>query len=268
MTPPSPRPAPRAARLVRMDLEAVRDELYGLTPQEFTPARDARAAEARSSGQRELAAAIKQLKRPSQAAWLANVLARQRPHRVDELLLLGDRLRDAQRRLAGEELKELARAGHGTVAELVTDVERLAASAGQRPGPASLRQLQETLDAGLADREAGRALREGCLTVALSYAGLGSPVGDDGDERAGAPSAERATARSRARRAEAERRVAELTAELQSAERRRDRVREQIDELEHQLRQVKAQEADAARSIDELQAAIAAVSREMDETEG
>lgn len=244
------------------------NELYGLTPQEFTPARDARAAEARSSGQRELAAAIKQLKRPSQPAWLANVLARQRPHRMDELLLLGDRLREAQRRLAGEELKELARAGHAVVAELVSDAERLAASAGQRPSPASLRQLQETLDAGLADPEAGRALRAGCLTVALSYAGLGSPVGVDDGERDGESSAERRSDRSRTKRAEVERRIAQLTAELQSAERRRERVREQIDELERQLRQVRAQESDADASIDELQAAIEAAAREMDEGTG
>ena len=244
-------------------------ELYGLTPAEFTPARDARVAEARSTGRRELASAIKQLRRPSQAAWLANVLARQRPHRLDELLLLGDRLREAQSRLAAAELKELARAGHGVVAELVADAERLAAAAGQRPSPASLRQLQETLDAGLADPEAGRALRAGCLTVALSYAGLGSPVADGGDDgRPAEISGERSAEQSRARRAEAERRIAELTAELQSAERRRDRIREQIDELDRQLRQVRAQESDAGRDIDELQAAITAASQEMDQTAG
>ena len=251
-----------------MDLEAVRSELYGLTPPEFTPARDARAAEARGAGERELAAAIKQLKRPSPAAWLANLLARHRPHRLDELLLLGDRLREAQRRLAGEELKELARASHGVVAELVADAERLAASAGQQPSPGSLRQLQETLDAGLADPDAGRALRAGCLTVALSYAGLGSPVGDDDDGPPGEVSAESSAQQSRAKRAGLERRIAELTAELQSAERLRDRIREQIDELDRQLRQVRNQESDAERTIDELHAAIAAASREIDEAAG
>jgi len=134
-----------------MDLEAVCSELYGLSPSEFTPARDAMAAQTRTSGDRELATAIKQLKRPSQAAWLANLLARQRPHRVDELLLLGDRLRDAQRRLAGEDLRELARTGHKVIAELVREAQHLAAAVGQRPSPSALRQLQETLDASLAD---------------------------------------------------------------------------------------------------------------------
>ena len=246
-----------------MDVEAVCDELYGLSPQEFTAARDARAAEARRAGERELAATIKQLKRPSQAAWLANLLARERPHRVDELLLIGDRLRDAQRRLAGEDLKELARTGHRVVAELVAEAERAAAAAGQRPSPSALRQLQETLDAGLADPEAGRAVREGRLTVALSYAGLGSTGvpgdGDPGADDAAAGAAERA----KAARLDRDRRVAELTAELQSAQRRRERVREQIEELEHQLRQVQAQASDADRRVEELEAAIAAADAEL-----
>lgn len=246
-----------------MGIQAVCDELYGLTPPEFTPARDARAAEARRAGERELAATIKQLKRPSQAAWLANLLARQRPHRVDELILIGDRLRDAQRRLAGDDLKELARTGHRLVAELVADAERAAVAAGHRPSPSALRQLQETLDAGLADPDAGRAVRAGRLTVALSYAGLGSP-GDSGDEGPGPDHTQTSmAARARAARAEREKRVAELTAELQSAHRRRDRVREQIEELEHQLRQVQAQAQDADHNIEELEAAIAAANAEL-----
>lgn len=246
-----------------MDLQAVCDELYGLIPSEFTPARDSRAAEARSAGERELAATIKQLKRPSLAAWLANLLARQRPHRIDELLLLGDRLRDAQRRLAGDELKELARAGHAVIAELVRDAERLATSAGQPPSPAALRQLQETLDAGLADPDSGRTVRAGHLTVALSYAGLGS-VGDDGTDEAKVRDAEQgAVEEAKAARAAWEKRVAELTAELQSAHRHRDRIREQIEEMDRQLRQVHAQESDADRRIGELEAAIAAATDEM-----
>ena len=246
-----------------MDLAAVCDELYGLTPPEFTPARDARAAEARSSGQRELAAAIKQLKRPSLAAWLANLLARQRPHRIDELLLLGDRLRDAQRRLAGDELKELARAGHAVIAELVRDAERLASSAGHHPSPAALRQLQETLDAGLADPDAGRAVRAGHLTVALSYAGLGS-LGDERTDEHNVRDAEQRTRdEAKAARAASEKRVAELTAELQSAHRHRERIREQIEELDRQLRQVHAQESDSDRRVGELEAAIAAATDEM-----
>ena len=240
-----------------MELEAVCDELYGLKPADFTAARDTRAAEARRSGDPQLATAVKQLRRPSQAAWLANILSRQRPHRIDELLQLGDRLRDAQRRLAGEELKDLARRGHAVVAEMVADAERLATAAGQRPSPSALRQLQETLDAGLADQDAGRAVREGHLTIALSYAGLGSPTFGDGGAVDPDTSERRAAQQAQALRATSEKRIAELTAELQSAHRRRERIREQIGDLEHQLRQVRSQESDADEVITSLEAAIA-----------
>ena len=247
-----------------MDLEAVCDELYGLSPPEFTPARDAKAAEARKAGDRDLAAAIKQLKRPGQAAWLANVLARQRPHRVDELLLLGDRLRDAQRRLAGDEMKELARAGHAVVGDLVPEADRLAVAAGQRTSPGALRQLQETLDAALADPDAGQALRAGRLTVPLSYAGLGSLVDTEPEGHHVDENEARASEQARAARAESERRVAELTAELQSAHRRRDRIGEQMEELQRQLRQVQAQGSDVDRVIQKLEADISEATGEME----
>jgi hypothetical protein len=249
-----------------VDLQAVGQELYGLSPAEFTAARDTKAAEARRSGDRDLAAAIKQLKRPGQAAWLANVLARHRPHRVDELLALGDRLRDSQRRLAGEEMKELARQGRRVVGELVDEAERLASPAGQRPSPSARRQLQETLEAALADPEAGRQVRAGQLAAPLSYAGLGS-VGDDGQTAAATAGREGLEAqRASAELHAAERRVAELTAELQSAHRLRDRVREQVEELERQLHQVGSQESEVAQHVEEIEAAIAVANRKVEET--
>lgn len=250
-----------------MDLSPVSAELYGLSPPEFTSARDAKAAQARKSGDRALAAAIKQLRRPNQAAWMANLLARDRPHRVDELLSLGDRLREAQSRLAGAELRELARQGHRVVVDLVGEAERLAVSSGHRPNASTLRQLQETLDAALADAEAGQAVRAGRLSAPLSYAGLGSVE----TEPPGSPTADRdrvAAEQASAAFHAAEQRVAELTAELQSAQRRRDRIRDQVEELERQLGQVRAQEADAVQTIEKLESAIATANVEMDRVRG
>ena len=50
----------------------IADELYALPLEEFTPARDARAKELK--GDKELAAAVKKLKKPSVAAWVVNLL--------------------------------------------------------------------------------------------------------------------------------------------------------------------------------------------------
>ena len=52
----------------------VADELYALTPAEFTAARDERARQVRAAGQRDEAAAIKKLARPTASAWLVNQL--------------------------------------------------------------------------------------------------------------------------------------------------------------------------------------------------
>lgn len=79
-----------------MDLDTVADELYGLTPAEFTAARDSRVADARRARDRELAVAVKALKRPSVGAWLANLLVRRGPDEVDRLLSLAADLREAR----------------------------------------------------------------------------------------------------------------------------------------------------------------------------
>ena len=94
------------------------DELYGLTPAEFIPRRDALAAEARKAGDRALAAEIKKLRRPTTGAWLANVLARQRRDQVAQLLDLGAALRQAQASLATSELRRLSQERHAVLSEL------------------------------------------------------------------------------------------------------------------------------------------------------
>lgn len=254
-----------------MDLDSVASELYGLRLADFTAARDARAAEARRAGNVQLGAAVKKLRRPSAAAWLANMLTRQRPAAVDDLLRIGIRLREAQERFSGPELKELAKQGHQIVAGLVADAERLATSGGSGPSRLALRQLQETLDAALLDRVAAEALRGGRLTVALSYAGLGDIATRAGHE-AGMPEAPTETTQAETEQARRERalaelsnaeaRVAELTAELQSAQRRYGRMQEQIDTVERQLQQARAQESQAARQIEDLQIALGTASRD------
>ncbi len=68
-----------------MDLESVSDELYSLPREEFTAARNTAAKRTGEQGDRELAKQMGALRRPSTAAWLANLLAREQP---DELSVL------------------------------------------------------------------------------------------------------------------------------------------------------------------------------------
>lgn len=149
------------------------DELYGLTPAEFVPRREALAAEARKAGDRALAAEIKKLRRPTTGAWLANVLARQRGDQVARLLDLGAALRQAQASLATRELRRLSQERHAVLSELEREARHLASHYGQAVSGAVAQELSATLDAALADPEAAGALRAGRLTTGLHYSGLG-----------------------------------------------------------------------------------------------
>jgi hypothetical protein len=156
-----------------VDLDSVANELYGLLPSKFTAARDAYVAEARGAGNRELAATIKILRKPSAGAWLANLLARQRSSEIEDLVSLGGQLRSAQDRLDGDKIRDLSNHRQQKVGILLSEARSLARQAGQSVSSSAMEDLAATLDAALADPEAAVALRTGRLTNGLHYSGLG-----------------------------------------------------------------------------------------------
>jgi len=157
-----------------LNIAQVADELYALVPGEFIAARDELAQQARSAGDRDLSAAIKQLRRPTVSAWLVNRLVREAADELDELLAMGEALREAQRTLAGERLRDLSAERRQRVGVLVQQAKRLAADAGQAIGAQVEREVAATLEAALADPGAADAVRSGRLNSALSYSGLGA----------------------------------------------------------------------------------------------
>jgi hypothetical protein len=157
--------------------EAIAQELYGLPMSEFTAARDREAAAARQAGDRALAGELKKLRRPTAGAWLTNQLVRQRGDDVTALLHLGAALRDAQARLATDDLRRLSQQGQQLVTALGREARQLGRDAGQRVGEGAVREVEDTLHAALADPAASDAVRAGRLTSALSYAGFGSVDG-------------------------------------------------------------------------------------------
>lgn len=151
----------------------VADELYALSPAEFTAARDERARQARAAGQRDEAAAIKKLTRPTASAWLVNQLTRAAPDEIARLVAVGTALAEAQRNLAGERLRELSSERRQVMNELLPHATEIAMQAGQPASPATMGEVRATLEAALADAGARAAVRSGRLTKALAYAGLG-----------------------------------------------------------------------------------------------
>ncbi len=158
-------------------LDGVAKKLYGLHPDAFVPARDDAVAEARQAGDRDLARAIARLRRPTRAAWLANLLARERPEQLDGLLALAGDLASAQRTLDGGALRALSAQRNRLVTAMAREGGRLAAQAGDTATESVVRDLTGILDAALADPAVADEVRSGRLTRTVSYSGFGPASG-------------------------------------------------------------------------------------------
>jgi hypothetical protein len=277
----------------------VADELYALTPAEFTAARDERARQVRAAGQRDEAAAIKKLARPTASAWLVNQLARSAPDRLIRLYELGEELQEAQRTLDGDRLRELSAQRRQLISELLPVASDLAGQADQPASSAVLGEVRATLEAALADAGARAAVRSGRLTKALAYAGLGEvdltaalavatpPL--SGTDRGGTGKAQRAAdeaARAggprgaeRPRGADAAQRAAdavqavqdaadEAAAALEEADRavggvaeQRQFLRRRVSHLERELAETRAQDAELAREAKQAERTQAGAAR-------
>jgi len=154
-------------------LEAALRAVYAAVPEDFMAVRKALVAEAKADGDKEGAAAIGRLRKPSTAAWAVNLLAREEPELVEELVDLGGRMRSAQSRLDAATLTSLRPERDRVVAAVVGAASRLVADAGRSLSPAAQDDVRGTVVAALADEQASDAVVSGQLTRALSYSGFG-----------------------------------------------------------------------------------------------
>ncbi|MFC4503639.1 MULTISPECIES: hypothetical protein [Streptomyces] len=178
-----------------MDLDAVARELYALRPEDFTTARDAREAAARSDGDRALAQKIRKLRRPSLSAWASNLLVRERPDETRTLLRLGEALRQAHHDLDGPQLRELSRQQHVLIEALSQQARQLAVSAGHPISDNAQHEVESTLHAVLADPRAAEEWATGRLVKPFGQT-IGFPASDDAVPRRAAGPARSAPSRS------------------------------------------------------------------------
>jgi hypothetical protein len=180
------------------EVEQAAEELYGLPPGEFTRARDARVKKVRKDGDREAAAAIKALRKPTVAAWALNQLARRRSKDLDALLSAGEELRAAQEELLGggdrSAFQEAAAQERELVARLSADATALASEAGERAGGLQ-EKVAETLHAAALDEETADELRAGRLVREREAIG-----GFGAADSAPAPSSTKRPAKARAKK--------------------------------------------------------------------
>ncbi|QIM22000.1 hypothetical protein G7075_14080 [Phycicoccus sp. HDW14] len=260
-----------------MGIQEVASELYGLPPEEFTAARNAAAAEAKSSGDAELAAAVKVLRKPSVGAWLLNQLVRQHEDEVGQVLELGARLRAAQGTLGAAGLRALDTQRRALTRAVAGQAVAIGQSAGRSVSASVTAAVEETLRSAMVDTEAGTALSSGLLVDTFSASGLepvdlsrvvavGGATPRAGRSRSGSatPSGPDPAAVAAARRAveaaEAALRSAQSQAEAArqagvAARRRRDEVgadlekaRQAVEALEERLSAAVSADEDARRA--------------------
>ncbi|MFC7815644.1 hypothetical protein ACFUTR_13500 [Streptomyces sp. NPDC057367] len=238
-------------------VESVLDELYTAPPSGFVALREEHAKAARTAGRKEDARRIHAARRPTLAAWAANLLARSRPEESRRFLDLGQALREAYRTLDADGLKELSAQRRSIVSALSRQAALLAREAGHRLSEAAQREVESTLQAVLTDpdaaaRWAGGRL-EGSLTPPSEFPPDTVPAEPAPRER---PSRARTPAAGRAKDELAERR----------RKRQQDvaRAEQAAEQAERQLRDRRAEHADAdsalRRTGDELDRAREEVS--------
>jgi DNA repair exonuclease SbcCD ATPase subunit len=255
--------------------DEVIQRLYEAPPDGFVAARTAAIEDARKAGDRTTAKRLAALKKPTVAAWVVNLLALRRPDLIDELVDLSAALREAQRGLQGDALRELTAQRRQVVSALVGAARGLA----QAEVPSvklPLGEVEATLTAALAEPEIAAQVRTGRLIRAATYAGFGevprprlrlvTDEDDDEDEDDEAEVLEfpQPTGRERAaeerRRREQEKRARELRKELSSAQAAERRADEQLEKAE-------AAERDAGHLVEDLDAELAELERRRTEAQ-
>jgi hypothetical protein len=150
------------------DVESVLDELYTTPPSDFVARRETAAAAARTAGRVDDARRIRAARRPTLAAWAANLLLRSQPEESRKFLELGQALREAYHALDADGLKALSAQRRRVVSALSQQAAQLAGEAGYRLSQSVRQDLEETLRAVLADPDAADQWAGGRLVNALT----------------------------------------------------------------------------------------------------
>lgn len=244
-------------------LDLARD-LYGGLPGDFTPARTAAEKAAKADGDKDLAAAVKALKRPSVGAWAVNLLVRREASQIDQVLTLAESLRAAAEALDGAELRALTKQRRQLTSALTTRARQLALENGTRLTQAVADQVEATLTAAMLDAGAAHAVRTGMLVTTLSATGVdeqewGSTVAVPealGTRVAPAvaepPTLHAVPDNARLKREAAEEKLAEAEGEVTSA-------RKSVDEAAKIVSDLQGKRFQLSSEIDELQRRIGAL---------
>ena len=240
--------------------------LYGLPLERFTDARNQLAKDLRRSGDREAAAEVARLKKPTRAAWAINQLARADKTALRKVLETGKRLRAAQEgALGGGSGKKLRDAAAGE-REAVDRATQLAAGmeGAHLTGP-NLERVRSSLHAAASIDEVRDAIEAGRLTSDHEPIGLGSftaAVTPPADDRASAPrrtpkqdaAAKKKLTEARKADGQAKRTLAAAERALESRRTAARRAQEQLSEAQAQLDEAQHAAAAARNRLEKAEA--------------
>jgi hypothetical protein len=267
------------------ELEEIANQLYALRPDDFAAARDEQVRKARAEGKQPLARELAKLRRPTQSAWLINMLWRDQHEVMQQLFQLADELSRAQAQASGRELQSLTAQRREIEGALLRRARALAEKAGVTVSAPMEREAQETLSAALALPEVADEVRTGRLVKPAAYAGFGTLP--DAGARTRAPAAEparpgkaeepldlRAAQRTREQREAAERQVQEARAAVDAAaetradwERAASTAQEQHQDLRSQMEQLEKQLRDLRVAVATAEDAAQAAARRRDQAD-
>ncbi len=152
-------------------------DLYGLPLDQFTAERNELVKRLRAAGDKEEAARVAKLRKPSTAAWAVNQLIRTQNKAVKELFKAGDQMIKAQSQAisgkgSADALKAATKKQRKTTAKLLEAAGGLLNSDGHEL-PANVRErVSETLRAAAVDPDSRKQVKTGCLAKELQFTGL------------------------------------------------------------------------------------------------
>lgn len=242
------------------DLDAEVDRLYRLPLDEFTSARNDLGQRLKRAGQKEAAADVQALRKPTVPVWAINQIAHEHGKEVTALIDASEELRAAQERaLGGGESNRLRSAASAEREALRKLTDRAQDLLGRDAPAATLERVASTLRAAALAPETRELLTSGRLSEELQSAGFGAFEGMSvpAQPRPGPRPRKKAPARPSA----AERRRQERVAKLRE---RLTKLRQDATDAE---RDAKKAQAGADRAHARFERAAAAAAKAQSELE-
>jgi uncharacterized coiled-coil protein SlyX len=266
-----------------VDFEEAANQLYAAPAADFIATRNELAKQLKADGDQLGSTRLKALRKPTVAAWLANLVARERPDELDDLLALGDEFRQATVDLDGERLRKLTPRRHQLLDQLTKAAKSLAEGVGQKISADVGQKLRETLDAAMVDPAVGEAVRDARISSALRHVGFGvvdesgepsnvTPLTDERRKRAEerraktAPRQQEESAKDNAAREKAEREQAELEqAERDAAKRELNDAIAAAEAAEATVHDLDGQLTAAREAVEKAQDEVRRITGELDD---